>query len=322
VYHAPVQKRLLLLTSLGLGAVVHGLATRKARALQAGHDPIPYELLREEPPGDDQILTRPDGTRIRVRTAGSGPTVVLAHGYGVTLLEWNLIWTQLLELGCRCVAFDLRGHGRSTIGVDGLGSVQMAGDYAAVLTELDIQDAVLVGHSTGGFLAIKAMLEHPEIAERLRGFVAFASTAGDILRGSQQNRLQLPLIRLGVMEWISRSPVYGWMFGASLCGDSPSPAMIRAFNEVFAAQHHRGLVPIIRALADESYYDRLSEIVVPTVVVCGERDQSTPRWHSEQLGVRIPEARNVWVEGKGHLLNWEAPESLVAAVRSLLPNSN
>ena len=60
----------------------------------------------------------------------------------------------------------------------------------------------------------------------------------------------------------------------------------------------------------------LFEIMVPTVVVCGDRDQTTSRWHSEQLGVRIPEARNVWVEGKGHLLNWEAPESLVAAVRS------
>jgi pimeloyl-ACP methyl ester carboxylesterase len=312
-----MNKRLLLLTSVGLGAAVHGLATRKARQLQAGADPFPYELLREEPPGDDQIVERPDGTRIHVRTSGSGPTVVLAHGYGCTLLEWNLIWAQLLALGCRCVAFDLRGHGRSTVGDDGIGSAQMAGDYEAVLTQLDIQDAVLVGHSTGGFLAIKAMLDHPELAERLSGFVAFASTAGELLRGSPQNRLQLPLIRLGVMEWISRSPTYSWMFGASLCGDAPSPAMIRAFNEVFAVQHHRGLVPLIRALANESYYARLSEIIVPTVVVCGDRDQSTPRWHSEQLGVLIPNARNVWVEGKGHLLNWEAPESLVAAVSSL-----
>jgi non-heme chloroperoxidase len=320
MYHAPVNKRLLLLTSVGLGAIIHGFATRKARALQAGPNPIAYDLLREEPAGEDRVVTRPDGTRIHVRTAGSGPTVVLAHGYGVTLLEWNLIWTQLLELGCRCVAFDLRGHGRSTIGVDGIGSAQMASDYEAVLTELDIQDAVLVGHSTGGFLAIKAMLEHPEICERLRGFVAFASTAGDILRGSPQNRLQLPMIQLGVMEWVARSPTYSWMFGASLCGDAPSPALIQAFNEVFGRQHHRALVPLIRALADESYYDRLSEIVVPTVVVCGERDRSTPRWHSEQLGIRIPEARNVWVEGKGHMLNWEAPESLVAAVRSLLAN--
>jgi non-heme chloroperoxidase len=312
-----MNKGLLLLTSVGLGAIVHGFATRKARQLQAGPDPIPYELLHEEPPGDDQLITRPDGTRIRVRTAGSGPTVVLVHGYGVTLLAWNVIWAQLLALGYRCVAFDLRGHGRSTIGDDGIGSTQMTGDYVAVLTELDIRDAVLVGHSTGGFLAIKAMLDHPEIVDRLRGFVAFASTGGDILRGSPQNRLQLPMIRLGVMEWISRSPIYSWMFGASLCGDSPSPAMIRAFNELFAAQHHRSLVPLIRALSSESYYDRLSEIVVPTVVVCGERDQTTPRWHSEQLGVRIPDARNVWVEGKGHLLNWEAPESLVDAVRSL-----
>jgi non-heme chloroperoxidase len=87
---------------------------------------------------------------------------------------------------------------------------------------------------------------------------------------------------------------------------------------MFGEQRHQPLIPIIRGLADENYYDRLSEIAVPTVVICGERDRSTPRWHSEQLGVRIPDARNVWVEGKGHLLNWEAPESLIAAVRSLM----
>ena len=121
------------------------------------------------------------------------------------------------------------------------------------------------------------------------------------------------------MTAVARSPIYSWLFGASLCGDSPSPAAIRSFNEVFGAQPHEALVPVIKALANESYYERLREITIPTVVICGEKDQTTPRWHSEQLGQRIPNARNVWVPGKGHLLNWEAPESLVEVVNSLLP---
>lgn len=318
MYHARVHKSLLFLTSVGIGAVAHGLAVRKVRDLQSRPDPIPYEVLREEPAGEDSIVERPDGTKLHVRAAGSGPAVVLAHGYGVNLREWNLIWSQLCGLGFRCVAFDLRGHGRSTIGSEGIGSAQMAADYEAVLASLDIHDAVLVGHSSGGFLAIRAMLDHPEMNERLRGFVAFATNAGDVLRGSVQNRFQIPLIQTGLMEKIARSPTYGWLFGASLCGDAPSPGIIRAFNEMFCEQRHLSLVPLVRAVTKESYYDRLSEIVVPTVVVCGEQDRTSPRWHSEQLGVRIPDARNVWVEGKGHLLNWEAPESLVAAVRSLL----
>ncbi|HLT36810.1 MAG TPA: alpha/beta hydrolase [Enhygromyxa sp.] len=293
-------------------------AARKAQQIQSLPDPVPYELLAREPEGEDATIERPDGTRIFARSAGDGPTVVLAHGYGATILEWNLIWDALRSSGCRVIAFDQRGHGRSTIGADGIGSAPMAGDYQAVLQHYDVQDAVLAGHSMGGFLGVRAVLDQPDVAPRLRGFVLFASTAGDILVGSPQNRLQIPLIRLGIMTAIARSPVYSWLFGASLCGDSPSPAAIRAFLEVFAVQRHDALVPIIEALAKESYYDRLGEITVPTVVICGDKDQTTPRWHSEKLGKSIPNARNVWVPGKGHLLNWESPESLVEVVESLL----
>jgi non-heme chloroperoxidase len=294
-------------------------AARKARQIQSLPDPVPYELLVREPEGDDTTIEQPDGTRIFARSTGSGPTVVLAHGYGASMLEWNLIWDALRAHGCRLIAFDQRGHGRSTIGSDGLGSAQMASDYDAVLRHFEVRDAVLAGHSMGGFLSIRALLDRPEVATRLRGLVLFASTAGDILVGSPQNRLQIPLIRLGIMTAVSRSPIYSWLFGASLCGDSPSPAAIRLFNEMFLAQRHDMLIPIIEALAKESYYARLGEIAVPTVVICGEKDQTTPRWHSEQLGQRIRNARNVWVPGKGHLLNWEAPESLVEVVKSLLP---
>jgi pimeloyl-ACP methyl ester carboxylesterase len=314
-----VSTRRILTTAIGLGAIAHGLAARKARRIQAGHDPVPYDQLCAPIEGEARTIERSDGTRIHARVAGEGPTVVLVHGFGVTMQEWNLVWTRLLARGCRCVAFDLRGHGASTIGGAGVGSGPMAGDYEAVLRELEVEDAILVGHSTGGFLAIRAMLDHPSLVERLRGFVAVASTAGEVMRGSPQNRLQLPLMQLGLSRALARSPTYGWLFGASVCGDAPSPAVIRAFNEVFADQRHAELTPLLRVLTRESYYDRLHEIVVPSVIVCGERDHTTPRWHSEQLGVRIPEARNVWIPGKGHLLNWEAPDEVVAAIASLQP---
>jgi len=315
-----VKPSRILALLAGSGFLVHGLAERKAKQIQALADPIPYEVLRREPEGEQAFVERPDGTRIRTLVAGDSdsPTVVLAHGYGVTLLAWNVIWALLRADGYRCIAFDLRGHGNSTIGSDGIGATQMAADYEAVLSHFDVRDAVLVGHSTGGFLAIRAILDRPAVSERLRGLVLFASTAGDVLVGSPQNRLQIPMLRLGIMTAVSRSPIYSWLFGASLCGDSPSPAVIRVLNELFSAQDHKALLPIIQALGDQSDYARLGEVSLPTVVVCGEKDQTTPRWHSEKLGQDIPDARNVWVAGKGHLLNWEAPEALIEAVESLM----
>ena len=315
--------RRLLATTLGVGAVTHGLASLYAQRLQSQPDPIPHDQLVHEPDGVNHTIERPDGTQIHARTSAppangsEPPTVVLVHGYGVTQLEWSLVWPALRARGYRVVAFDMRGHGRSTIGTDGATSTAMAADILAVFEALDLRDAILVGHSTGGFLSIRALLDHPELVERTRGFVAFATLAGEALRGSIQNRLNIPMIRFGLTQRIASSPVYRWPFGAAFFGDDKPPSMIRALVELLAAQDHRALLPLLDALTRESDYDRLHSLATPTVVICGERDGTTPRWHSEQLGVRIPTARNVWVPDKGHVLNWEAPESLVEAVESL-----
>lgn len=304
-------------TVIALGVAIHLGAQAAANKIKNNPDPYPLDTLLKEPEGETVIITREDGTKIRAVSAGVGPAVVLAHGYAYSLLEWNIIWSELIARGYRVIAFDQRGHGQSTIGADGVGSRQMAGDYKAVLEHFDVRDAILVGHSMGGFLAIVFMLTHPEVRrERLKGVVLFATFAGNVLQGSLQNRFQIPLLRAGIIQWAARSRTYGWLFGMSLCGDNPSPAAIQAFLKGFLVQRHNDLLPILRAFGDEDYYARLKEIDLPCVVICGELDKTTPRWHSERMGQDIPNARNVWVKGKGHLLNWEAPESLIEAVVS------
>lgn len=298
--------------------LVHAAARRQAAKLRAMPDRFPLDVLSKEPEGEELTIERPDGTRLRAVHRGEGPAVVLAHGYGASILEWNVIFDMLVAEGMRVVAFDQRGHGKSTIGAGGIGSSQMAGDYRAVLEHLDVRDGVLVGHSMGTFAGVVFLLDHAECAkERLRGTVLVSPTAGGLARGAPQTRIQVPLIRSGLMTRIVKSETYGPFFGASLMGDEKSPAAIEAFNYVFCAQDHLRLVPIMKALMEEDHYPRLGEIRAPVVVVCGEQDRTTPSWHARRLGAEIPGARNVWVPGKGHLLNWEAPEAVVEAVRSL-----
>lgn len=128
---------------------------------------------------------------LRAVVAGEGRTVVFAHGYSGQLAAWNLVWDTLIERGHRVIAFDLRGHGGSTVGSDGSGSAPMAADYAAVMEHFDVRDGVLVGHSTGGFLAIRAVLDYPQLTQRLSGLVLFATMAGRIQDGAPLNRLQI-----------------------------------------------------------------------------------------------------------------------------------
>ena len=96
--------------------------------------------------------------------AGQGPPVVFVHGYTAGIAEWNFVWNKLVAKGFRVIAFDQRGHGGSTLGSDGIGSETMADDVAAILRHFDIRDGVLVGHSMGGFVTIRAMIEQPDLA--------------------------------------------------------------------------------------------------------------------------------------------------------------
>ncbi|WP_437767755.1 alpha/beta hydrolase [Sorangium sp. So ce281] len=305
---------LLPLALLSTGALA--LRTLRQRLL-AQPDRYPEQRLREEPKGTEVQIERPDGTRLRAISAGQGPTVVLAHGFGASVLEWNIVWDGLLAAGYRVVCFDQRGHEKSTIGSDGVSTSSMAGDYLAVLERFGVEDGFLIGHSMGGFLAIAAVLEQPGVAARLRGLVLFATFAGRILQGAPQNWLQIPLLEHQVLQKLIASETAGLLFGASLAGARPSPAESRVFMDLFRRQDHRQLVPVLRALGQEDRYARLGEIDVPTVVICGRQDRTTPPWHSTRLAAGIPGARLVWVDGAGHLLNWEAPESLIEAVAEL-----
>lgn len=287
------------------------------RRVSRNPDPIPAPELRREPDGVETVLERPDGTRLRTMAAGSGPTVVLAHGYGVDLSTFTPMVHEFVRRGYRVIAFDQRGHGQTTIGSDGIGSAQMASDYQAVMEYYDVRDAVLLGHSMGGFVAIRAMLELSEVAGRLRGLVLMATWAGRILDGAPQNRVQVPMLKYGLLQKMMASPTFGVYFASTLAGKDPSPAMLQVFREVFGRPNHRALIPIVEAFAKEDRYPRLGEISVPTVVVCGTADKTTPSAHSKRLADGIPGARLVMVPDKGHLLNWEAPIDLVDAVDSL-----
>ncbi|MFM2114200.1 MAG: hypothetical protein RL643_1159, partial [Actinomycetota bacterium] len=154
----------------------------------------------------ERVIITDDGTRLSTVSMGSGTPVVLAHGFAIDMHEWNVIAEDLVRRGFRVIAFDQRGHGRSDIGSQGVGSRQMVDDYLAVLRDYDVTGGILVGHSMGGFLAIRALVEQPTaLARHLRGCVLMATFAGDVNRKNFQNRVQIPMIQSGVMGKMIRS---------------------------------------------------------------------------------------------------------------------
>src|ERR1700681_5121368 len=95
-------------------------------------------------------ITTKDGTTIFYKDWGTGPTVVFSHGWPLNADAWDSQMLFLGQKGYRVVAHDRRGHGRSSQPWDGNNMDTYADDLAELIETLDLHDAVLVGHSTGG----------------------------------------------------------------------------------------------------------------------------------------------------------------------------
>ena len=266
----------------------------------------------------ERIVTSNDGTRLSTVSMGSGTPVVLAHGFGLDMHCWNVIADDLVSKGFKVIAFDQRGHGRTNVGSEGVGSRQMVDDYLAVLRAYDVSGGILVGHSMGGFLAIRALIERPtEMARHLRGCVLMATFAGDVNRKNLQNRIQIPMIQSGLMSKLIRSDATAAFFAKSVIGDEKHPAMMDAFTASFRKSNLKQLVPILTAFVKEDRYDQLSNVSMPCRIVVGEKDKTTPPFHTDWLHEGIKGSTLKRIPKMGHMLNWESPEILVGEITAL-----
>ncbi len=112
-----------------------------------------------------------NGARFHVVEAGTGPPILLLHGFPIFWWTWRHLLPQLADAGYRAVAMDLRGYGGSDKTPRGYDQVTLAGDVASVIRALGERDAVLVGHGWGGMLAWTTAVLHPAL---VRGIVPFA----------------------------------------------------------------------------------------------------------------------------------------------------
>jgi pimeloyl-ACP methyl ester carboxylesterase len=140
------------------------------------------------------------------------------------------------------------------------------------------------------------------------------ANAGEVGRGSLQNRLQIPLLKSGVIRALWRIPPIGRAMMAQQFGAAPDPRHVELTRVMVLRQDLRLSLPLLQAMTDESFYDRLHTIPIATRVICGELDRTCPPPHSRRLGELLPNAMTRWLPGIGHMLAYEAPQVIVEAV--------
>jgi pimeloyl-ACP methyl ester carboxylesterase len=311
-----VGKGAALAAAAAGGVVSAAWATQRlaARRIRSRPDLDAGRAL-ERPVVTDHRLRAHDGGVIYVVEEGSGPPVVLSHG--VTLS--NRTWVHQLELlpkeGLRAVAFDHRGHGRSELGEGAEYSLEnLAEDVNTVVTELDLRDAILVGHSMGGVAVQAFVLRHPDIArERVRGIVLLSTLARSPVgsRATQVKHLLERIVdRVPDTTPLWRQPNLGLVLARLGFGRDPSPSHVELVRQMMTECPHQTRIDAPRTLVGLDLTDQLATIDLPTLVVVGSADVLTPPGVAKVLARRIPNARLAVLEGGGHMLMLERTEEL------------
>jgi pimeloyl-ACP methyl ester carboxylesterase len=306
--------------ALGAGAAVGYAAQRRVsnrwRADQAAMEVAGLVL-------DDKLVHHQipvsDGGSIHAVEAGSGPPIVLVHGVTLSVVTWA---RQLAGLAGdhRVIAIDQRGHGPSAAGTDGYKLDRLAEDVVEVLYELDVEGAVLVGHSLGGMVAMTAAINSPDrLAEHVAGLVLVATSSHPLANvpvpptvvdrfGAFNERL---LVRAGqrgrpVIPGDSRLT---WSMRLAY-GSRPDPAAIELGRTMMTAMSPASLGPLTRAIGSFKLRDRLGSVDLPTLVVVGSRDLLTPPRHARAIADGILGASLVVLPGTGHMVMLERADEL------------
>lgn len=246
-------------------------------------------------------LTLPSGITLPYAEQGdhSRTTLMLVHALADS---WRIFEPVLgsLPKSVHALAPTQRGHGDASKPAAGYRSTDFSADLLAFLDALSIESAVIAGASSGGLVAQRFAIDHPE------------RTSGLALLGAP--------LRLGDKERVRQL----WDDVMSRLSDPIDPQFVRGFAEeiaphvapaLFERLVEESLKPPARvwqqvyqgAMADD-FSAELSRITAPTLVLWGDRDPLLTREDEEMMVREIPDASLVVYEGVGHLLYLEQPE--------------
>ena len=246
-----------------------------------------------------------DGTEIYYKDWGEGPVVTFSHGWPLSSDAWDGQMLFLAQNGFRAVAHDRRGHGRSSQASSGNDMNGYADDLAAVIEALDLTDATLVGHSTGGGEVTRYIGRHGtgRVAK-----AALISAVPPIMVKSDANPEGLPIEvfdRMRASLAKDRSQFYKDLavqfYGANRPGAKVTQGVLDQFWLWSMQSGLKNAYASIKAFSETDFTEDLQKFDVPTLVLHGEDDQIVPVKDSARKSARlIKGAQEIYYPGAPH----------------------
>ena len=244
-------------------------------------------------PGQLQV----EQVQLRYLLSGSGPWVVLLHGWMCNSAFWRTTVASLSEAGFRCLCLDFRGHGNSETPASGYSVEQLSADVGGALDALGVGSAMLVGHSMGGMVAQKLCLDRPDLIERVALVATIAADRSDQLISK---RIEAEAGMVGFRAAFDKQ-FPAWF------SPQAEPSLVAWASRQMLQTPERVALALVRSYRHFDLTQRLGEIGVPALVIgCFSDDSAVPE-ESRILARRIKRARLEEIDRCGHFPMLERP---------------
>ncbi|MCA9844083.1 MAG: alpha/beta fold hydrolase [Dehalococcoidia bacterium] len=242
-----------------------------------------------------------EGVQIHYEAAGSGPPVLITHGFGSSTKAWEG-QAETLSDAYRIITWDMRGHAGTDSPVDPAQYSEAAtvDDMAAILDHLGIEKAVIGGLSLGGYMSLAFNLKYPE---RVRALMLFDTGPG----------YNNPKGREAWNETAFRRAERFEQKGLDALGQGAEVRISVHRSAEGLAKAARGML----AQFNDSVIRSLEQIEVATLVLVGANDEPF-LGATDYMANKIPGATKVVIPGAGHASNLDQPAAFDAAVREFL----
>ncbi len=263
-------------------------------------------------------FVRVAGLRVHVRDSGPkmAQTIVLLHGFGASLHTWDA-WAQALESKHRVIRFDLPGAA--------LTGADPSGDYSdargvrilsTLLDELDVAQAVVVGHSMGGRLAWRFAAEQPHRVNQL----VLIAPDGFASPGFEYGKAP----DVGPMAKLMQHVLPKLVLRRGLASAYADPSKLdedtvtRYHDLLLAPQVRSALIARMQQMKLQDPTPWLARISAPTLLLWGDKDALIPVANAQDYLRAMPTAQFVQFSGVGHLPHEEAPAETLPALVGFL----
>jgi non-heme chloroperoxidase len=262
-----------------------------------------------------RLTTTDDGTHIFYKDWGAGRPIVFCHGWPLNSDAWDPQLMYFAEHGYRVIAHDRRGHGRSSQPWTGNDMDTYADDLAELLEVLDLRQAILVGHSTGGGEVVRYIGRHG--THRVDRVVLISAIPPLMIR-TPGNPDGVPIeafdaIRSGLRR--DRSQFFRDLalpfYGFNRKGAHVSEGLIESFWRQGVQASIKAVIDCVAAFSESDFHDDLKKLDVPTLIVHGDDDQIVP------IGISALKTAKL-VAGAQLKVYADAPHGLVATMHEEL----